>query len=130
MWARARARSAARRHPLSARRPECRIDLNRQLPCRAEDQDLDLLGAGKGGERLKDGNRKCQRLAGAGLGRHHHVALFQDWRDGLGLDGRWRNEFVFVEVIPQGGAKIKFGEMLHYCVRFLCRELESRYFSG
>ena len=58
-------------------------------------------------------NRERQSLACAGLRGRHHVAAFHERRNCLRLDGRWSDEFVLSEVVPQRGAKIEFGEMLH-----------------
>ena len=93
--------------------PEGRIDLNGQFARGTEDQDFDGFGAGDGGESFNHRNGERERLAGARLGGGDDIATFQERRDGLGLDGRGRNEFVLSEVVPQGGAKVEFGKMLH-----------------
>ena len=89
------------------------IDLNGEFAGGAEDEDFDGLAARNGGESFDDGNRERKRLAGAGLRGGDDVAAGQQWRDGLRLDGRRGDKFVFVEVVPQCGAKVQFGKMLH-----------------
>ena len=89
------------------------IDLDREFPRRAEDEDFDGFAAGNSGEGLNDGDGEREGFAGAGLCGGDHVAAFQQWRNRLGLDGRWSNEFVFSEVGPQCGAEIEFREMIH-----------------
>ena len=97
--------------------PECFIDLNGKFACGAEDQDLYCFRTRNSRESFNHRNRKCQSLARASLGGRHHVTAFHERRDGLRLDGRWSDEFVFREVVPQRGAKIKFGKMLHRILR-------------
>jgi hypothetical protein len=92
---------------------ECRIDLNGKFACGAEDQDSYCFCAGNGGESFNHRNRERQGLACASLRGRHDVAAFHEWRNSLRLDGRWSDEFVLVEVVPQRGAKIEFGKVLH-----------------
>ncbi len=72
-----------------------------------------LIALPRSGEGLNDGDGEREGFAGAGLRGGYHVAAFQQWRNGLGLDGRWSDEFVFSEVVPQCGAEIEFREMIH-----------------
>ena len=74
---------------------------------------LIVFAAGNGGEGLNDGNGERKGFASARLRGGDHVAAFQQWRNGLGLDGCWSDEFVFCEVVPQCGAEIEFREMIH-----------------
>ena len=93
--------------------PECFIDLNSKLARGTKDQDFYRFGAGNGRESFDNRNRERQSLAGAGLRGRHDVAALHEWRNGLRLDGRWSDEFVLIEVVPQRGAKIEFGKMLY-----------------
>jgi hypothetical protein len=79
--------------------PECRIDLNGKFACGAENQNLYCFGAGNGGESLNHRNRKRESLACASLRRRDDVAAFEEWRNGLRLDGRRDDEFVLNQVV-------------------------------
>ncbi len=92
---------------------ECRVDLNGKFACGAEDQDFYCFAAGNGGESFNHRNREGQSFACASLRGRHDVAAFHERRNGLRLDGRWRDEFVLIEVVLQRGAKIELGKMLH-----------------
>ena len=74
---------------------------------------LIVFAAGNSGESLNDGNGEREGFACAGLRSGDHVAAFQQRRNGLRLDGRWLDEFVFSEVVSQCGAQIEFREMIH-----------------
>ena len=77
---------------------ECRIDLNGEFACGAEDQDLDCFGARNGGESFNQGieNARVLPVPVCAVATTSRPCMRGD---GLRLDGRWSDEFVLIEVV-------------------------------
>ena len=90
--------------------------LHGELARRQQDERADrtalALGAGDGGRvhALDHRDEEAEGLAGAGGGGGEDVVAFERGRDGLGLDGRRRDEAGVGEAVLQGVGDVEVGE--------------------
>ena len=91
------------------------VDLDRQFPCRRENEGAwcaDANAAVRAGEPVQDRQREGRRLAGAGLGDGEYVPSGQNLRDGLRLDRRRGRVFARRQRTLQGLGQAEFGKQL------------------
>ena len=90
-------------------------DLDRQFPCRREDEGARCATATAAigaGQPVQDRQREGRRLAGAGLGDGENVPPGHNLRDCLRLDRRRGRVFALGQRTLQGLGQAEFGKQL------------------